>query len=139
MTDQTQAISFDDIDMDGVVAAPAYESPPSGSYIALVSMSQKLISEKRCIEISMELQEVVEIGTQHTEKPHDPGQKFNALTFIHTPDTVTYMKRDLRPFFEATGTSSVNAMVAAVQDLRCKIVVSYDKMDYIRVAYEVIG
>ena len=134
-----QAMTFDDIDLTGITAAPSFESPPSGSYIVLVSMAQKLIAEKRAIEIGMELVETIEVGTQHTEKPADPGQKFSSLSFIHTPDSVTYMMRDLRAFFEATGATSVNAMVAAVQNLRCKVVVSYDKNDYIRCAFEVIG
>jgi hypothetical protein len=143
MTDvNNQAMTFDDIDMEGIVAAPAYDTPPSGSYICAVSMQQKMIGNdtpKRCVIADCELLDTLEVGTQHTEKPHAAGQKFGIMKFVDTPEKVAYMKRDFAPFLEAVGTQSVNTMVASVQNLRCKVVVSYNRDDYVNATFEVIS
>lgn len=143
MSDQNnQAMTFDDIDMEGVVAAPAYDTPPSGAYICEVSMQQKMIGNdtpKRCVIADCTLIEVIELGTQHTEKPSGAGQKFGIMKFVDTPEKVAYMKRDFATFLEAVGTQSVNTMVAAVQNLRCKVVVSYNRDDYVNATFEVIA
>lgn len=139
MTDQNQAMSFDDIDMSGIVAAPTYDTPPSGTYLCRVKMVQKLVNDKRAITPEMTLQEVVEIGTDHTEKPAEVGQKFGGLYFCDTPEKAAYVKRDLGAFFDAAGTQSLNTMVASIQDVLCKVVVTYDRNDYSRFAFEIVG
>lgn len=139
MSTNDTPMSFDDIDMSGVVAAPSFANPPSGQYLVDVSMSQKLVNEKRAVVVDMELVEVIELGTQHTEYPADPGQKFNALYFVDKPERFEYVKRDLAVFLDAVGTQSINQVCAAVQKMRCKIVWHYDKNDYSRVlSYEVV-
>jgi hypothetical protein len=139
MSTNDTPMSFDDIDVSGVVAAPTFSDPPSGQYLVDVSMTQKVVAEKRAIVVDMELVEVIELGTQHTEKPADVGQKFNSLLFVDKPERIPYVKRDLAVFFESVGTQSVNVMTAAVQKLRCKIVWSYDRNDYARViSYEIV-
>jgi hypothetical protein len=132
-------MSFEDIDVSGVEAAASFANPPSGQYIVNVSMAQKLVAEKRAISIDMELVDIIDIGTQHTEMPAVPGQKFNSLAFIDKAERIPYVKRDLAVFFESVGTQSVNVMTAAVQNLRCKIVWAYDRNDYPRViSYEIV-
>lgn len=134
-------IEFDDIDFEGVAAAPAFEDPPSGQYLVSVSLKQKLIGDqkKRAVEANFVLKEVIQIGQQHTEKSADEGQKFSALYFVDTQEKYGYLKRDLRAFFEAVGTTSLNTLVAAVQDLPAKIIVSYSKTDYLKVdSYELV-
>ena len=139
MSQNDTPMSFDDIDVSGVEAAPVMDTPPSGTYIVEVSMEQKLVAEKRAISPNMVIVDVVEIGSQHTEKPANIGQKFNALYFVDKPERLQYVKRDLATFFEAAGTQSVNAMVAAIQNVRCKVIVSYSKDDYFRVnAFEIL-
>lgn len=137
---QDQAIQFDDIDFSGIEAAPAFETPPSGQYLVDVSMAQKLIGDdkKRAVEVSFVLREVIQLGQQHSEKPSDPGQKFSTLYFCHDAEKYQYLKRDLRAFFEAVGTTSLNTLVAAVQNLPCKIILSYNKLDYLNVQYELV-
>lgn len=137
---QDQIITFDDIDLEGVDAAPSFDTPPSGIYIVEVSMAQKLIGEKkkRAVEVNMVLREVVQIGTQHTEKPSDPGQQFSILYFCDSPEKYGYLKRDLAVFFEAIGTTSLNTMVKTVQSLPVKVVLNYNKLDYLNATYEII-
>ncbi len=133
MSNNDTPMSFDDIDVSGVTAAPAFSNPPSGQYLVLVSMSQKLVNEKRAVVVDMELSEVLELGTQHTELPAEPNQKFNALYFVDKPERLEYVKRDLGAFLDAVGTQSINQMVAAIQKMPVKIVWSYDRNDYARV------
>lgn len=134
-------IEFDDIDFEGVASAPSFETPPSGQYLVSVSLKQKLIGDdkKRAVEANFTLKEVIQIGQQHTEKPADEGQKFSVLYFVDTQEKYGYLKRDLRAFFEAVGTTSLNTLVAAVQDLPAKIVFSYSRTDYPKVdSYELV-
>lgn len=139
MSQNDTPMSFDDIDVSGVTAAPVMDTPPSGIYLVKVSMEQKLVNEKRAISPNMVIQDVIEIGSQHTEKPANVGQKFNALYFCDKPERLEYVKRDLNVFFESLNTQSINTMVAGVQDLLCKVVVSYTRDDYFRVnSFEIV-
>lgn len=139
MSQNDTPMSFEDIDVSGIAAAPTFSNPPSGQYIVKVSMEQKMVAEKRAIEISMVLEDIIELGTQHLEMPHEVGQKFNALAFIDKTERIPYVKRDLAVFFDSVGTQSINTMCYAVKDVRCKIVWAYDRNDYPRViSYEII-
>lgn len=139
MSTNDTPMSFDDIDVSGVTAAPSFSNPPSGQFLVKVTLAQKLISEKRAVVADMELVEVLALGTQHTELPADPGQKFNSLYFCDKPEKFPYVKRDLGVFFEAVGTQSLNKLCETVKDMPCKIVFAYDKNDYARViSFEVI-
>jgi len=139
MSTNDTPMSFDDIDVSNVQAAAAFSNPPSGQFLVLVTMSQKLVNEKRAVVVDFELQEVIELGTQHTELTAEPGQKFNALYFVDKPERIPYVKRDLAAFLDAIGTQSINTMVAAVQAMPAKIVWSYDRNDYARVlSYQIV-
>ena len=139
MSTNDTPMSFEDIDVSGVQAAPSFSNPPSGQFLVKVTMDQKLVAEKRAVVVDMELVEVLAIGTQHTELPADPGQKFNALYFCDKPERIPYVKRDLEAFLTAIGTQSINTMVAAVKDMPVKIVWAYDRNDYPRVmAFEIV-
>jgi hypothetical protein len=132
-------MSFDDIDVSGVAAAPSMDTPPAGSYIVLLSMEQKIVADKRAISANCVLEDVIELGEQHTEKPANPGQQFNTLYFIDKPERVPYVKRDLAVFFDSLGTQSVNTMVAGVQNIRCKIICNYSRDDYFRIqSFEIL-
>ena len=139
MSQNDTPMSFEDIDVSGVAAAPTFSNPPSGSYIVDISMAQKIIADKRAIEINMEIVDVIELGTQHTEMPAEIGQKFNALAFIDKAERIPYVKRDLAVFFDSVGTQSINTMVGAIQKIRCRVVWAYDRQDYARViSYAII-
>lgn len=139
MSTNDTPMSFDDIDVSNVQAAPSFSNPPSGQYLVKVTMSQKLVNEKRAVVVDMELAEVLELGTQHTEMPTEPGQKFNALYFCDKPERIPYVKRDLSAFLDAIGTQSINTMVDAVKEMPVKIVWGYDRNDYPRVlSFEIV-
>ena len=140
MSTNDTPMSFDDIDVSGVVAAPSFSNPPSGQYLVKATLNQKLVNEKRAVIVDMELMEVLSLGTQHTELPADPGQKFNSLYFCDKPEKFPYVKRDLAAFFDAVGTQSLNTLCETVKDMPVKIVFAYDRNDYARVlSYEVVA
>lgn len=140
MSTNDTPMSFDDIDLSEVQAAPSFSNPPSGQFLVRVTLGQKLVSEKRAVVADMELVEVLAMGSQHTELPADPGQKFNALYFCDKPEKFQYVKRDLAAFFDAVGTQSLNTLCETVKEMPCKIVWAYDKNDYPRVlSFEVVA
>ncbi len=103
MTNETSLDNVD-INIDSIDDMPGFDTPPSGEYLCNLSLVIKELGGKPVLAFVFTLGEQISEGTQHTEKPKLPGQKFDIL-FNLDEKGLPWVKPHLKMLQSATGSS----------------------------------
>jgi hypothetical protein len=113
MGEITKVGSIDDLfsaSLDDLADLPAFETPPAGSYILLVSTDVKEVNSKQCVEAAIEVVETVELADP-AGTPVPTGTKFSQLFMLDNEFGVGNLKKFLKPFSEHYGTTNIGELV----------------------------
>lgn len=129
MSEQTLDQASASINIDSIEDMPGFDTPPSGTYACALSTMIKEINSKPVLSFAFTLQDTLALGTQNTEAPHLPGQKFDTL-FNLDAKGLPWAKPYLQTLRAATGSSGDLAeIVGNSQGLN--VVASFNYRSYV--------
>lgn len=113
-----------DASIDDLADMPKFELPPKGHYQFSVSMAQKVVNEKKCVEATLVVDQTLELANTD-EKQMENGSKFSALFMMENEWGQASFKEFITPISKALGYKTVGQAVRECQNVRIAAVLKH--------------
>lgn len=121
-----------DMDLDDLSDEPSFAAFPKGLYRVLLSMEKKDINDKTAYEVSLKMQEVVELASEDSLPPN-PGDTCTALYFPFDKEGKRSargeggIKRVAAAVAAVYGRAPLRDLIEKAQDFECIVATSQRK------------
>jgi hypothetical protein len=113
-----------DASIDDLSDMPKFELPPQGHYKFSVSLAQKVVNEKKCIEATLVVDETLELADS-TQAPVEAGSKFSALFMMENEWGQASFKEFILPISKALGYKTVGEAIQQCQNVKVAAVLKH--------------
>jgi len=124
-------VSTDDIldmTLDDLEDLPSFEPYPAGAHRALVTMEEKVINDKKSVEVGLKLVEHLELAEPTKDKELEAGAETSVLCGLGNKWGRGELKKIATPVAIALGTATIREAIEQCNDIEC-IVVTYKQQD----------
>ena len=127
MAEEMKVIPLSDLmdaSIDDLADMPKFELPPKGHYQFSVSLEQKVVNEKKCVEATLVVDQTLELANKD-EAPAETGSKFSALFMMENEWGQASFKEFITPISQALGYKTVGQAIQQCKNVKIAAVLKH--------------